>query len=784
MKKTLHLVWLVSLLVVCGSIHAQGLAEDFENLTLVDADGNALANSWSYGYGLSNGWKIVGGNIYASAGSANYGYVKSTGKGHDGSNGYLEASYSSTNTASVYVPEPMPGDELTFWVRCTSTSSSTKGKVIIYEADADGNVSTTELFSTQIPGGNATNNPWVQQTVTGVSGKYIAINLVRMQFDDFAVSGGSTPVEQKADLNILQSNILTSVTLDETTTTPWIQYENKGVAATNAKATLYVDGVENNSTVIGDIAAGASAYAYISYDKSKLTAGTYPVYIAITADNDDTETASAKASEAVSVTFSEPVVEPAYSVTAAETAIEVEYGATSFDIKATVKNTNDVASENVVVKLLKGITEAATATIATLAANGEQEVTFTVTEIGQPLSQVSYWVRAGSAQSDEIVVSFKEEVIPEVKDLAIVGVDGSIKLGEDANQLRVTVQNNGNVEIADAPVVLKSGDATLGTAVVSATPGNTGYCMVNVDKSGLEAGTISVTATVTVDDDATPADNTMSKEITVEAAPVAPTFSVSAEDVSVPFGAESFDIVATVKNTNDVASENIEVRLLKGITPVETKTIETLAAGGEVQVTFTVWEFGDAGTTATYYVQAANQVQDEVVVSFENEQPEPVADLAIVQVSGSQIDLNAESTEKFVTVSVVNNGTVDIVEAPVIVKATVNGEQKVLGSAAVSAKAGDDFNTGLVSVVLSTEGLTVGELELTVTVEVENDATPADNTMNKTVSVVDTTVTDGIHAVRAHYGDGARVYTVSGQQVSTVGKGLYIVNGKKVIINK
>ena len=129
--------------------------------------------------------------------------------------------------------------------------------------------------------------------------------------------------------------------------------------------------------------------------------------------------------------------------------------------------------------------------------------------------------------------------------------------------------------------------------------------------------------------------------------------------------------------------------------------------------------------------------------------------------------------------SVVNNGSVDITDATVTVKATINDVEQVLGTNTVSAKAG---YTGLTSVTLDTTGLTVGTLTLTITVDVEGDATPTDNTTTKEVTVANTT--SGIAAVKTQLNDkNAQIYTIKGEKVSTVNKaGLYIVNGRKVVV--
>ena len=70
---------------------------------------------------------------------------------------------------------------------------------------------------------------------------------------------------------------------------------------------------------------------------------------------------------------------------------------------------------------------------------------------------------------------------------------------------------------------------------------------------------------------------------------------------------------------------------------------------------------------------------------------------------------------------------------------------------------------------------------MTISVEVEGDATPDDNTMPTEVNVVDNT--DGIAAVNAVMKKGAQVYTIGGTKVGKVNEGgIYIVNGRKVVV--
>ncbi len=180
-RRKLFTLSMLLAMLVGGVVHANAetITEDFESVSLTDANGNNLANTWSYGYGLSNGWKVIGGTIYASAGNTNYGLWTTA---HSGSKS-LEASYSSSNSAHVVITKKLSGT-FTFWARKTSSSSSTKGKITLYEAtESDGTftVSSTQLYPTN----ESLTTTWTQYEVDlGDEGKYVAINLVRAAIDD------------------------------------------------------------------------------------------------------------------------------------------------------------------------------------------------------------------------------------------------------------------------------------------------------------------------------------------------------------------------------------------------------------------------------------------------------------------------------------------------------------------------------------------------------------------------------------------------------------------------
>ncbi|MBQ7471006.1 MAG: hypothetical protein IJS97_01060 [Prevotella sp.] len=541
-------------------------------------------------------------------------------------------------------------------------------------------------------------------------------------------TGSATPVVKAPVLTITSDGLADTYDMDANGVFV-VRYENTGNAvAENAKLTLFVDGVENASKEIGTLNFGSNDLNFwnAKYNLEGLEAGEHQVYLSMTADN-----AEAFNTEAKTVTFTKKAAEATFSISA--TAVTVAHDATSYDVVATLQETNGVAATDVKVELRKGISDVlATQTVATLDANGETQVTLTVAKELFGTGENTYNLYVNDKFLANVTVTFEEAPVVETKDLAITEVLGTIKLAEETNYVRVTVQNNGTVDITDAPVVLKAGETTLGEGTVSATAGNTGYVQISVNKEGLTAGELNVTATVTVEGDVTPADNVMEATLNVEAIPVPEAaYAVTAENVTVAYGAESFDIVAVVKNTSEVAAENVEVKLMKGIEVIDTKSIDALAAGAETNVTFTIAATEEnpfeAGKNATYFVQVANKAQAEVTVTFEDAPVAPVVDIALIDIRGLEnINLSAESNVVMVTFQ--NNSNVDVENATITL--TMNGTQ--VGEPQTIAKG--DYSK---SFTLPTEGLVAGETaELVATLSVEGNKEGNTVEVTKTLAIV------------------------------------------------
>lgn len=204
---TKSIITLLALFTWTSNIYA----EDFENLTLTDANGAALTSSLAFGYGLSNGWKIVNGTILTYAGSTNYGLIKATKKGHEESNGYLEASYGPTNSAYVFIPEQISGT-IKFWAKSNLDSRSKKtSSVKIYEANADGTVTSTVLYSATPTKGS---NVWVEHTIENIEGKYVAINMVYTDLDDFIYGDGGSGENPDNPPVVVEKKALTALSFE------------------------------------------------------------------------------------------------------------------------------------------------------------------------------------------------------------------------------------------------------------------------------------------------------------------------------------------------------------------------------------------------------------------------------------------------------------------------------------------------------------------------------------------------------------------------------------------
>ena len=264
--------------------------------------------------------------------------------------------------------------------------------------------------------------------------------------------------------------------------------------------------------------------------------------------------------------------------------------------------------------------------------------------------------------------------------------------------------------------------------------GANGYVEYTIDLQDIEVAEeeeAELVAWVNVDGDTNAANDKVTKVVPVVNGETAePTFSVAAQDVTVGYGDASFTIEAVVKNTSDVDAQGLTVKLLKGITEVQTKTLDLLlAAGEETTVTFTVNapEEGFTAGKAIYYVQAGN-AQAEVNVTFEGEPVVKTIDMAITAIQGlTQIDLSKENK---VTVWYENVGEQDLEN--VVIMFSVNDDVQ---EQTVNVKAGRnghvEFTLDVTSILPEDENA-----EIVAWVNVEGDVNPDNNKVTKVVPVI------------------------------------------------
>lgn len=158
---------------------AEVVTEDFESVTLENAD------TWGRATQLSNGWFVQGGYISTSKDSYDYGFWTTA---YNGSSKSLTAQYGGTNNAYVIIPVLMTGD-VTFYYRKTSTSSSTAGKVYAYKVTE--NEGTYTIGSRIFMDESATTS-WQQCTsIKLTEPTMIAFKMVRAAIDDVVYNTAS-----------------------------------------------------------------------------------------------------------------------------------------------------------------------------------------------------------------------------------------------------------------------------------------------------------------------------------------------------------------------------------------------------------------------------------------------------------------------------------------------------------------------------------------------------------------------------------------------------------------
>ncbi len=256
---------------------ADNIEETFEEVTIVDADGNALTSSWASGSGLSNGWRIIGGTLYAND-NGDYGLIHAAGKGFALSDYYFTSASTSTNNAYVFIPTPLQGTVL-IWARSNLNASSKKTSTLkVYEATADGKVETsTLLYSAEPEKGVSTWKPF-QFTIDAEGGKYIALNLVYTDIDDFTATTADGSVET-AELTVSTEAIDFGTLSAEATQT----FTVKSSAATSVQFSITGSDHDAFELVDAPTTLAAGVESTVSVKMNAPEAGDYKATLVITA---------------------------------------------------------------------------------------------------------------------------------------------------------------------------------------------------------------------------------------------------------------------------------------------------------------------------------------------------------------------------------------------------------------------------------------------------------------------------------------------------------------------
>lgn len=269
--------------LITSVVYAAEVTEDFESVTIVDASGNPVSGNYTAGVGLSNGWKVVGGNIYGSYDYGNYGLWSTA---HGGSKA-LVAAYGSSNAANVVIPEELSGS-LKFYVRRTSTStkSSYYGKLKVYTVEENG--STYTIKSTLKSETISTASQWIEYSVDlGDDPVLVAFNLIYLGLDD--VTYNTYEAADGPRLQVLQGEQVVKsgaeynfgLVGEESTVT----YTLKNAGTQTLSATLSCTGVYTVSQESVSIEAGESTDVTITLPVS--TMGTNEGQLTITPDGLD-----------------------------------------------------------------------------------------------------------------------------------------------------------------------------------------------------------------------------------------------------------------------------------------------------------------------------------------------------------------------------------------------------------------------------------------------------------------------------------------------------------------
>lgn len=185
--KRLKLLLSAALMLFCASVQAETITEGFEDVSIVDANGNAVTGNYTAGAGLSNGWIVVDGGICKAADYSNFGLWTTAYSGSVS----LTSQYGSSNSAVIVIPAQLTG-KISFYTRKTSSSSSTKGYIDIFEMEKDGDTF-KKKSSTSLKYWTLTSTTWDKYEYDlGTTARYIGISIVRAAIDDVVYNTVST----------------------------------------------------------------------------------------------------------------------------------------------------------------------------------------------------------------------------------------------------------------------------------------------------------------------------------------------------------------------------------------------------------------------------------------------------------------------------------------------------------------------------------------------------------------------------------------------------------------
>jgi subtilase family serine protease len=412
-------------------------------------------------------------------------------------------------------------------------------------------------------------------------------------------------------------------------------------------------------------------------------------------------------------------------------------------VAATIQNASDIKAEKVLVALYNGTEIVGTAQeIAEIAAGETAQVEFNLGKLAAGTYNYNVMITNTDANTDNNVQPVTIKVSePEVETVAValtqVNVaNGHIDLAAETNTASVWVANQGNVD-ANATISLTLNNTVLEAQTVNVKAHRNGSASFTLPTEGLVAGQkATLVATVTVENNtAETVSETKEYDIVDSSVATEPVFEVAAQPVEVEFGAEKFNVVATVKNVSEIAATNVEVSLFHN-SVIATQTVETLAAGAETTLTFENVEnpFTKAGEY-TMYVQAP-KAQAEVKVTVKAADEEKKVDMALIAIQGiSEIDLNAENNN--ITVWYENKGNVTVASATITAK---------MGETDLEAQTVENIkpeSIGYVTFTLPTTSLTTGEtVKVVATIAATGDEVAENNTFEKEYEVTDATSTE------------------------------------------